>query len=160
MHSKLRIVAYSTLAGLMSQAGWCASPSADAAEVALNQCVSMRTTGADRTLVARWLFAIMATSPQITDLSAVTAEHRKKLNQDFAALFTRLISDDCAAEVRPLAATGLEDAFGAVGKALGETAMTELMSGKEVDKALRAYTAFISEEDFTPFIESLPEKSK
>lgn len=161
MSSRLTIAAFGVLAGFVSQAGWCAQPSAGApAQAALTQCVSMHTTGADRMLTARWLFAMMATSSQITDLSAVTAEHRKELDQGFARLFTRLITKDCANEVRPLAAANLEDAFGEVGKALGETAMNELMNGKDVDKAMGAYADFISEGDFQPFMESLPKTSK
>jgi hypothetical protein len=152
---------FGVLAGLMSQAAWCVQPSEGAAgQAALTQCVSMHTTGADRMHTARWLFAMMATSPQIADLSAVTAERTKELNQGFARLFTRLITKDCAAEVRPVAAANLEDAFEKVGKALGETAMNELMNGKEVDKATGAFTDFISEDEFKPFIESLPKKSK
>jgi hypothetical protein len=161
MSSRLTIAALGVLAGLMSQAGWCAQPSAGAAaQAALNQCVSMHTTGADRILTARWLFVMMAASPQISDLSAVTAERKKDLDQGFARLFTRLVTKDCAGEVRPLAAANLQDAFEEVGKALGETAMNELVHGKEVDKAMGAYTDFISEDDFKAFMESLPKKSK
>jgi len=67
---------------------------------------------------------------------------------------------DCINEVRPVAAGNVEDAFELVGAALGETAMNELMSGKEVDKGVRAYTEFLSEDDFKPLMDSLPKKSK
>ena len=161
MNIKLTTAAFGALATMMSQPGWCAQPSAGAAEqTALTQCVSMKTTGADRMLTARWLFAMMAKSPQITELSAVTAERRKQLDQGFAKLFTRLVTKDCADEVRPLAAANLQHAFGDVGKALGETAMEELMNGKDVDEAMGAYAEFISEDDFQAFMDSLPQKAK
>jgi hypothetical protein len=38
--------------------------------------------------------------------------------------------------------------------------MNELMNGKEVDKAMGAYSDFISKDEFKPFMESLPKKSK
>jgi len=103
---------------------------------------------------------MMTNSPQISDLSNVPAERTKELNQGFAKLLTRIITKDCIAEVRPLAADNLDEAFGLVGKALGETGMNELMSGKEVDKAMSDYADFISEDDFKPFLDSLPKKSK
>lgn len=161
MSSRLAMAALGVLAGSMSQAASCAQPAEAAAEqAALTQCVSMHTTGADRMLTAQWLFAMMAASPQIADLSAVTAERTKELNQGFARLFTRLITKDCVAQVRPVAAANLQDAFEEVGKALGETAMNELMNGKEVDKAMGAYSDLISKDEFKPFMESLPKKSK
>lgn len=161
MSSRLAIAAFGVITGLMSQEAWCAQSSEGASQqAALAQCVSMHTTGADRMMTARWLFAMMARSPQIADLSAVSEERTKELNQGFAKLFTRLITKDCTAEVRPLAVADLQDAFGQIGKALGETAMNELMNGKEVDKAMGAYTDFISEDEFKPFMDSLPKKSK
>ncbi len=39
-------------------------------------------------------------------------------------------------------------------------AMKELPNGKEVDKAMSAYTDFISEDEFKPFMDSLPKRSK
>lgn len=161
MRSKVMLMAFGAMAGLISQAAWCAPASeAAAAEAALSQCVSLRTTGADRILTVRWLFAMMSKSPQIADLSAVTAERTKELNQGFARLLTRLITKDCTDEVRPIAAENLEHGFGQVGKALGETAMNELLNGKEVDKAMGSWAGFLSEEDFKPFVDSLPKRTK
>ena len=161
MRFKVALAAVGALAGLTSQAGWCAQPSERSTqEAALTQCVVLRTTGADRLLTVRWLFAMMTNSPQISDLSNVPAERTKELNQGFAKLLTRIITKDCIAEVRPLAADNLDEAFGLVGKALGETGMNELMSGKEVDNAMSDYADFISEDDFKPFLDSLPKKSK
>jgi len=72
----------------------------------------------------------------------------------------RLITKDCIDQVRPLAAGDIKDAFEQVGGALGEIAMKELMTGKEVDKAVGAYGQYLSEEDFKPLMESLPKKSR
>jgi hypothetical protein len=155
--SKVIMGVFGALVGSISQAAWCAPSHSTAEQTALSQCVSLRTTGADRIMTARWLFAMMS---QIVDLSAVTAEHTKELNQGFAKLLTRLVTKDCTDEVRPVAAGNFEDAFAQVGKALGETAMNELMSGKDVDEAMGAYTDFLSEEDFKPFLDSLPKRTK
>ena len=116
--------------------------------------------GADRIMTARWLFAMMSKSSQIADLSAVTPERTKELNQGFARLLTRLVTKDCTNEVRPVVAGNLEQGFALVGKALGETAINELMSDKEVDKSMGAYTEFLSEQDFKAFMDSLPKGTK
>jgi hypothetical protein len=156
-----RTLALGALAGLMSQPAWSAQPAEGATEeAALSQCVALKTTGADRLLTARWLLAMMTKSPQIGEFSTVDADRTKELNRDFANLFTRIITKDCAAEMRPVAAVSVVDAFGQVGKDLGEIAMNELMSDKAVDKAMGEYAAFLSEDDFKPFLDSLPKKSQ
>lgn len=126
----------------------------------LAQCVVLRTSGADRLLVARWLFAVMAKSPQIADLSAVTVADTDELNRAFAKLMTRIVTKDCLQEVRPLAVANFEDAFEQVGGALGATAMNELMGTKWVDKAIGAYTEYLSKDAFNPLTDSLPKKAK
>lgn len=160
MSSKVIIIAVAS-ASLMSGPAWAGSPSGETSEqAALAQCVALKTTGADRVLTARWLFAVLSKSSQIADLSAVTPEQTKSINQDFAKLVARLVTKDCIDEVRPLAAANVDDAFGQVGEALGETAMKELMNAKEVEKAIGEYANFLSEDDFKPLIDTLPKKAK
>lgn len=161
MSSKRTVAALGALAGLMAQPAWSAQPAdGTAGQAALAQCIALNTTGADRLLTARWLFAMLGKSSQIADLSTGNAARDAELNKGFAKLFTRIVTKDCAAQVRPIAAVDLTDAFGKVGEALGETAMKELMNDKAVEKALGDYAEFISEDDFKPFVDSLPKQSK
>jgi hypothetical protein len=161
MSSKLTVAALGALAGLMSQPAWSAQRADETTgQAALAQCIALNTTGADRLLTARWLFAMLGKSSQIADLSTADAGRENELNKGFAKLFTRIVTKDCTAEVRPLAAADLTDAFGKVGEALGETAMNELMNDNVVEKALGEYAEFISDDDFKPFIDSLPKKLK
>lgn len=157
MNYKVAWAAFAMLAGLSAPAAWGAPAAQATAEpTSLSQCVTLRTTGADRLLTARWLFAVMAKSPQIADLAAVTPERTDQLNKSFARLLVRIVNHDCIDQVRPLAIKDTKDAFGQVGRALGETAMGELLGAKEVDKGVTAYIAFLSKEDFRPLMESLP----
>ena len=121
----------------------------------LERCVQMKTSGADRLLTARWLFAVMAQSGHIRDLASVPAEQKTIIDKDFARLVTRLVVSDCLEEVKPLAAKDFEGAFEKVGEALGQTAMGELMGTKEVDEAIEAYTQFLSEADFKPLMDNI-----
>lgn len=161
MSSKLITLIAATVAGLTAQPACAAQAAGETPEqAALSQCVALRTTGADRLLTARWLFAVMAKSPQLGDLSAVTPERTKEINQEFAKLVTRLVTRDCIDQVRPVAAGKVEDAFEQVGSALGHTAMSELMSGEEVDKGISAYTDFLNRDDFKPLMDALDNKAK
>jgi len=78
MSSKVMMLAVAAMTGLMSKSALGAPPSQTPEQAALSQCVALRTTGADRILTARWLFAVMSKSPQIVDLSAVTTERTKE----------------------------------------------------------------------------------
>jgi hypothetical protein len=153
---KLKVVAFAVMAGLAGQAA-SAAPSPDAVDgqAAVAQCVVMRTTGADRALTAQWIFAAMSRSPHIADLSAVSDSRKAELDKAFGQLLTRIVMKECLEQVRPLAIVDLTNAFEVVGKALGEVAMQELLGNPSVDKAIGAYTEYLSEDDFKPLIESI-----
>lgn len=157
MKLKVTGAAFTALVSLSAQTTWAAStPQGTAEQPSLSQCIALHTTGADRILTARWLFAVMAKSPQIADLAAVTPERTAELDKAFARLMVRIANQDCINQLRPLAAGNLKDAFEQVGKGLGETAMGELMGGKEVDKGIAAYTEYLSEDDFKPLMDGIP----
>ena len=158
MTLKVAVTAFAVLASLPAQAAWGAqAPLGLPEQPSLSQCIALHTTGADRLLTARWLFAVMAKSPQIADLAAVTTERTAQLDKAFAQLVVRIVNQDCIEQVRPLAAGNLASAFEQVGQALGETAMGELLGAKEVDKGVSAYTDYLSEDDFKPLMDSIPQ---
>lgn len=149
-------VAVSVWTALMAQPAWSsAAQGAPTGEAALSECVVMRTTGADRVLTAQWMFAAMAKSPQIADLAAVTDQRKVEFDKAFGQLMTRIVMKDCLDQMRPVAAKDFEHAFEVVGRALGEVAMQELMGNEKVDKAIGAYTDYLSEDDFKPLVESI-----
>lgn len=152
---KLIVSALAVMAGLLAQPASAAPAGTDAEQAALAQCVAMRTTGADRALTAQWIFAAMAKSPHIADLSAVSDQRRAELDKGFGGLITRIVVKDCLEQMRPLAAKDLQGAFEMAGKALGEIAMQELMGNPAVDKAIGAYTEYLSEDDFKPLMDGI-----
>lgn len=128
------------------------------AEDSLSRCIVMHTSGADRLLTAQWIFAAMAKSPHIADLSAVSAPRKAQIDKAFSQLLIRLVVKDCVEPMRPLAEQNLEAAFDLAGRALGEVAMRELMGNEEVDRAIGEYTAYLAEEDFRPLTDPSFEK--
>ena len=152
---KSALLAMGLLAVVAQPSAAAPASGAEAQRAELAQCVEMRTSGADRTLTAQWMFSAMAKSPHIASLASVSDQRRTELNKAFAQILTRLVIKDCLEQVRPLAIANLEDAFEVVGRALGEVAMQELMGNPDVDKAIGAYADFLSEDEFKPLTDSL-----
>lgn len=114
---------------LVISAGWSqAGPYGDA----LVSCFSESTTGRDRTDLARWFFIAMAQHPSIKELGNISPEAREDTNMRMGALYTRLISDNCASQtaiaVQKEGSSALQNAYGALGK----LAMQELLTNPQV----------------------------
>ena len=124
-----------------AQASMLTMPSAEAA--ALGQCLVGKSTGNDRILFARWMGASIAMSPTMKDVVTVDAAAKDKIDREMAALFTRLMTEDCRAEMSTLVkaqdASGIQAASGK----LGEMAMRELMQDPAAMQALIAYAKYI-----------------
>jgi hypothetical protein len=116
----------------------------------LTTCVTDHATGRDRKDMARWIFVSMSTHPEMKDLSAVTPEAREAANKGMAALVTRLLTEQCAAQARALFAQGTSapDAFSTSFAALGQVAMQELMSDSNVNAANGAFTKYLDRQKF------------
>ncbi len=119
---------------------------ADAA--ALGQCLVLNTSGADRVALARWIVSAMASIPQLKGMASVEPAKHEEADRAMAAIFTRLITQDCIREARPLmragGTKGIEIAF----QSLGAIAMQEVMTGEGAQEALGSYTRFL---DFGAF---------
>lgn len=109
-----------------------AGPSADAVQ----ECFADHTSSRDRKDLARWIFLALAVHPEIRSLSAATSSDRLQSNQTVGKLYTRLLTETCANEVRTLVRTegpaGLNNAF----ESLGRLAMQELMTHREVANSI------------------------
>ena len=137
-----------------------AAPTPSAAQSAnplgekLGQCLALKSTGADRLAVARWLLGVIASAPQAADVTTLQPGKKDASDRAMAAVFTHLIVTDCAAEAKAVFAIpgGGEAGFQVAGEALGRVAMTELMSSPETQKAIASYTHYLKQEDFKPLL--------
>ena len=117
---------------ILCSAGASASPSIDAAA----QCLTDSTNGRDRKALVRWIFAAISQHPAINDLSAVTPAQLEDSHREAGQLFTRLIAEDCAKQIRAMIA---ENGPGSISKAfevLGSVAMQEMMTNQKVGAAI------------------------
>ncbi len=151
MTSKTRALA---LAALLCAGPAAGQETAAAADGALTTCLLRHASDADRSALVRWVFLVIAHHPDVADMVGLDARARTRVEADAAAVFQRLMTQDCAG---PLATTIRRSGTDAVGQSfevLGRTAMTRLMQ----DPAVQAANAAVMERvDFTRLGEVLRE---
>ena len=108
-----------------------AGPSTDA----LSACLVKSTTAEDHNVLERWIFAMVTRHPSVASMTSISDAQRAEINQKAGALFTRLLTQDCAPQVkqayRDEGEPAIESAFGN----LGFTAMQDIMADPSVQAA-------------------------
>ncbi|WP_010543157.1 hypothetical protein [Sphingomonas elodea] len=98
----------------------------------LAACLKAHMTTQDRGILVRWIFAGMARSALVQDMSKVSEEQRVIAMREAGKVIERLMIADCRAEtvtvMKANGVEGTEEAFGQV----GEAAMADLMTDSEV----------------------------
>lgn len=116
-----------------------ANPSIEAAKV----CFSDSTTGRDRKLLGKWIFLALAKHPEISGFSKATATDDEQVSRELAALFMRLVTEDCVEEMKVLARIGGQEAMKMPFQHLGQIAMQELMTNPDVAGNIAAFEKFV-----------------
>jgi len=121
-----------------------AGPYADA----LGKCMVGATTGAEKTTLVRWIFAVMALHPDVQSSSAVTPEQRGALSKQTAQLFQRLLTESCLKEAREAVryegASTIPSSF----SLLGQVATRELFTDPKVNEGIAEFSKYIDEKKF------------
>ena len=78
------------------------------------------------------IFLALAGHPEISQLSSASPADHEDTSRQFAALFMRLVTVDCATEMRALAQAGGPEAMKLPFEHLGQIAMQELMNHPNV----------------------------
>lgn len=118
-----------------------ASPSIDA----VGTCLTDHSDGRDRKDLVGWIFLAIARHPDISTMSAATAEAIERSDRRVGALVTRLLADDCPAQVRAMLAEHGPSAMAKPFEVLGRVAMTELMGHPDVAAALSGLEAHVDQ---------------
>lgn len=123
---------------LFAAIGSCLTPAARAAEIddPLAQCLVSHSSEADRTLLMKWVYAIISSSPRVQALSTVSAAQREQLSADAGKLFSRLMITDCRSETIAALKNEGDKAVEHGFAKLGETAMTDLLGDPQVAKGM------------------------
>jgi hypothetical protein len=64
------------------------------------KCLVRSTTDADRNFLVKWMFAAMASHPEVKSMASISAEQADELNKGTAILFERLLIESCLTETR------------------------------------------------------------
>ena len=117
-------------------------------------CLIERTSDLDRVELAQWIYLAISTHPHLVAYSAITPAERRLMNQRFARLYERLITQDCKVALAMLVVTdqveeGMEVGF----SALGEIAMLSLVEDESVLESIEEYVEYLDVEKFADIFE-------
>jgi hypothetical protein len=135
----MKLVALPCLA--LFSLGFATPAAAGPATDTLSTCLVQHTSPADRQLLVRWIFAAMASHPDVKDMSAVKPEVARKLNQDTGALFQDLVVERCRAETTAAFAADGQAAINGAFEVLGKVATQGLMGDPKVDAFIAGMAA-------------------
>jgi hypothetical protein len=102
----------------------------------LGRCMVEKSTDADKTQLARWMFAAMSKDPALAKMANISQQDRDRLNKGTADLFGRLMLVDCRAQAVAALKNEGTSAFGQAGQVLGASAAHKLMSSPEGEAEL------------------------
>lgn len=135
--TKLVIAIFATLVTLPATAGSYTD--------ALSTCVSDNTTGKERKELIKWVFISLAAHPEIRDISNTTAAIRDQASQATAKLVTRLLGETCANQAQSAVQNEGPEALETAFNSLGDIAMRELMSNKEVSASMSDFARYVDQ---------------
>jgi hypothetical protein len=93
----------------------------------LERCFANSTTGKNRIDLMRWMYAAIASHPELIDISAVSSVKQEEINKAAGALFERLLINECSKEVKVIIQSDDRKAFTAAFKSLMKLSMQELI---------------------------------
>jgi len=118
------------------------------AAAALGQCLTDKSTGADRMVLVRWFISSLTLAPQLSGVAEVKAETRDAIDRAVAATFTRLLTVDCLDQARIVAKEPGRDGFKVAGQTFGRIAAREVMGDPKADAAMGNFAKYLNDEDF------------
>ena len=109
-----------------------AQPSVDA----FGKCLADNTSGKDRKDLARWLFVAMGAHPDMKAISSINPSAPEDSSRVAGNLFNRLITEACPKEAKAAVGAVGPIAFQSAFSVLGQLAMQELMTDKNVNASM------------------------
>jgi hypothetical protein len=132
--NKLLAIALLLLAAMPSYAG----PDTET----LKTCLTDASTGKERKELARWIFIVLSTHPDMRSLVVVPNEERERSDKYVGELFTRLLTETCINEAKAASKNDGPEALSNGFGALGEAATQELMGNAEVESAMGGFSKY------------------
>lgn len=113
----------------------------------LSRCLAENTSGKDRKDLAKWIYFAMSEHPDMKRYAATGASlARDESQKTAAAIFTRLLADQCAKEASQAVKIGGTLAIQSAFSTLGQLAMQELMSDKDVAAGMSSFQKYLDQD--------------
>ena len=116
-----------------------AQPTVDA----FSKCLADNTNGKERKDLARWLFVAMGAHPEMRAIATISATAPQDSSMAAGQLFTKLIAEACPAQAKAAVAAVGPTAFQTGFSVLGQLAMQELMTDKDVTAGMGLLQKYI-----------------
>lgn len=120
---------------------------------AVGTCLTDSTTGKDRKDLVKWIFVAVSKHPELSELSSVTPAVEEAMNQRLGQLFTRLIAQDCATEIRAMVKVHGVSSLSKPFEVLGRVAMQELMTHPSVAGSLSGLDRYVDQAKLAPVLQ-------
>jgi hypothetical protein len=109
----------------------------------LAKCLVKSTSLDDKANLVRWIFAIAALHPKVSDITSLSSDAREGMNRGAANLFERLLTESCRTQsqeaIRYEGAIAMQQSF----QVLGQVAMQELMTDKSVSQGFEGFAKYL-----------------
>jgi hypothetical protein len=122
----------------------------------MSRCLVESTTKDDKAVLIRWIFVAVSQNAAASTLSTATAADIDKANAAVGALYTRLLTVDCAGKVKKAIKEEGETALDAAFKVLGGMANTELLADPKVSASLAGFGKYLDQKKFGALSDSAP----
>jgi len=108
-------------------------------------CLVDNLNGKERKSLAKWVYFAMAAHPEIKNFSKITDDEIDQSHKEIGVLITRLLTQNCPVELKTaneFNPQAIEKAF----EFVGQVAMQELMTNKNVSNSLIGYLKYTDED--------------
>jgi hypothetical protein len=117
-------------------------------------CLTDSTSGRDRKDLVKWIYLAMSKHPEIRSHSSASARDDDESNRRVGELFTRLIADDCPAEINAMVSEHGIKSISLAFEVLGRVAMQELMAHPDVQSVFAGLDAHSDQSRIAPVLQA------
>ncbi len=115
-------------------------------------CLTDSTSGRDRKDLVKWIFLAISKHPEISSLASSGPADDEESNRRVGELFTRLIADDCPAEINKMITEHGASSISLAFEVLGSVAMQELMVHPDVQGVFSGLEKYSDQERIAPVL--------
>ena len=110
---------------------------------ALSNCLASSTTPEDKLTFVKWMFAAMSRHPAVKSMANVSDAQLIDANQKVAALYMRLMTEQCKDMARAAVKNEGKAAVNTSFQVVGQVAAEDLFSNPEVAKVMSSLDTYI-----------------